>query len=184
MFNSFVSSVSIPAVRIVGNISSYPDNTCTQALIDSGVLDALNTTLRVTRREVIWCYSNILSGTPSQAKAVLEHPCIELIINSVEDLDIEVRLEAAWCISNACAVMSKDEIIYLDHQFMLLEKMIAGIMVENADVVLQLLRSLGMILRTNGELASKFEELGGVEYLEDLQYHSNIQVHFKAQEIL
>lgn len=62
-------AVSVPCLRAIGNIVTGDDEQ-TQAVINAGVLDALNVIIyhkkKTVRKEVCWSLSNITAGTPAQ----------------------------------------------------------------------------------------------------------------------
>ena len=69
-------SISIPALRIAGNISSSKDETTVDILLFNGVLEKLQIVLSRSKRinlkkETLWCLSNITAGTNQQVQSFM-----------------------------------------------------------------------------------------------------------------
>lgn len=109
--------VITPALRIIGNIASGNDEQ-TQAILDLDILEYLKICLEInkksTQKEICWTISNITAGNKKQIQQVIDSGImtriIELIGNSV---NIDVKREALWAVSNAFSGGTKDQMLYL-----------------------------------------------------------------------
>ncbi|VDO92323.1 unnamed protein product [Soboliphyme baturini] len=96
------------ALRATGNIATGTDQQ-TQVLLDNDFLGTAallleNPELTVVR-ETCWVLSNITAGTRDQIQQFLEYPGLLTKVASILNKDdkrwLPVRIEAAWCQSNA-----------------------------------------------------------------------------------
>jgi importin subunit alpha-6/7 len=120
------SEVHTPALRAVGNLITLNDNQSEYVTEQPEVIDALHTLLisheRSSRKEAAWTLSNISAGSEAQLQMVINAGVIPTIISMIlsPELDIDVRRECVWVLSNAMATArtssTMDQVMYLLEQ--------------------------------------------------------------------
>ena len=190
--------VQAPAIRTVGNITSGND-TQLQILINLGVVDKLAGILPSSRRnvkkEVLWAVSNIAAGTPEQIELLVTHPIFRSIIDSSKDPDYEIKKEAVWTLSNA--THSKDVSLLMRMVALgAFERLVDSLQHQDSRILLNALEAINNLLRAGkevmlgeknsgfNELAIRFDEMGGLNRLEELQTHPNAKVYNKVVAIM
>eukprot|EP00941_MAST-03F_sp_MAST-3F-sp1_P005428 g5428.t1 len=184
-------SIITPVLRTVGNIVSG-DDSLTEYMVQANCLPVLHKLLSHSkpsiRKETCWTISNIAAGSISQVQCVCANEeLLRNIINiSIQDT-AEVRKEATWILSNIISGGDTKAIkltIKLGGLAALVELMDAND-VKSVCLALDSVRSLfsnkGLV---DEEYTVQFDELGGVDKLEDLQQHANDTIYEKAVDII
>jgi importin subunit alpha-1 len=189
-------SVQTPALRTVGNIVTGNDQQ-TQTVINATALTCLGTLLSHTKKsikkEACWTISNITAGNKEQIKSVVDANLIPPLIKILESSDFDVKKEAAWAISNATSGGSEEQIKYLVDRGCI-KPLCDLLTVKDVKVVNVALEGLDNILASGQRLAEAgdginqyadfVEEADGLDKLENLQTHKDVEVYEKALKIL
>ncbi|CAH8273444.1 unnamed protein product [Arabidopsis lyrata] len=192
-------SVLIPALRTIGNIVTG-DDLQTQMVLDHQALPFLlnllkNTYKKSIKKEACWTISNITAGNANQIQAVIEAGIIQSLVWVLQSAEFEVKKEAAWGISNATSGGTHDQIKFLVSQGCI--KPICDLLtcpdlkvitvcleaLENILVVGEAEKNLGHTGDDN-LYAQMIDEADGLEKIENLQSHDNIDIYEKAVKIL
>ena len=189
--------VVTPCLRTLGNIATGNDKQTQQAL-NLGLVDKISTFLTSKKislkREVLWTLSNITAGSDEQINLVLSHPCIATVISSLNSPDFELKKEALWTISNATHAVSPElalKVIELGAFPLICE--VLGM--KDSKILLVVLEAINNLLRAgnyayvnerdrNNQVALKFDEIGGLTKMEELQNHPNVKIYKKVVEIM
>jgi HEAT repeat protein len=184
-------SVQTPALRMIGNIVTGDDEQ-TQIIINAKVLPCLLTLLssprRTLRKEACWTISNITAGNRNQVQAVVDAHIIPSLVEILNNADFDIKKEAAWAISNATSCGSFEQIRYLVSCHVI-EPMCNLLTSADSKLVLVGLEALENILKAGekeqyNQFATIIEECHGLDKLEHLQNHLNIEVYEKTINIL
>ncbi|KAK7571225.1 hypothetical protein V9T40_014829 [Parthenolecanium corni] len=189
-------SVVSAALRAVGNIVTG-DDTQTQAIINCSVLpclhNLLNSPKESIRKETCWTISNITAGNKDQIQAVIDANIFPLLIDILSKAEYKTRKEAAWAITNATSGGTVDHIRYLVNQGCI-PPLCELLTVPDVKIIQVALNGLENILRV-GDQAAKLhstvnpyavivEECDGLDKIEFLQSHENMDVYHKAYDII
>jgi len=190
-------SVVSAALRAVGNIVTG-DDIQTQVILNCTVLPCLLQLLGATkesiRKEACWTISNITAGNRQQIQAVIDANIFPVLIDILSRAEFKTRKEAAWAITNATSGGSSDQVRYLVTQGCI-PPMCDLLTVMDAKIVQVALSGLENILRfgeqepkakdtgTN-DYANLVEECYGLDKIEFLQSHENLDIYRKAFDII
>lgn len=179
------SSISIPALRAIGNFVTGPDEQTNQVLRDGG-LAALETTLdhpeQMMRKEVVWTISNICAGSETQVKSIIDLGIVDKLVQMAFGDVIEVQKEAVWALSNCTALklgdvarvlVEKDVIRALASWLTKTDSKTLIVILEGLTNILYVGKS---VLNTE-EFSLKVEECGALDHLENLQEYPNQHVY-------
>jgi importin subunit alpha-1 len=196
LHNSF--SVQTPALRAIGNIVTG-DDVQTQVIINVGALTALLALLcnpkKSIRKEACWTISNITAGHKGQIQAIIEANIIPPLCQLLANGEYDIRKEAAWAVSNATSGGTPDQIRYLVEQGCV-RPLVELLDASDPRVILVSLEGIENILRSGaqGETASdQFYDnpyvryvmaADGIEKLERLQNHANMEIYERSIRIL
>lgn len=108
-------AITTPALRVLGNLITHPDEKCTDAVLDTDPLPALLVLLaggeKNARKEVCWMLSNVAAGSARQVAALLETDGLMARIVSAMCSDVhDVKTNAAWCVCNTTVGASDEQI--------------------------------------------------------------------------
>eukprot|EP00475_Leptophrys_vorax_P033887 TRINITY_DN539_c0_g1_i1.p1 TRINITY_DN539_c0_g1~~TRINITY_DN539_c0_g1_i1.p1 ORF type:complete len:534 (-),score=177.11 TRINITY_DN539_c0_g1_i1:116-1717(-) len=190
-------SVKTPALRTIGNIVTG-DDLQTQVVINCGGLPALASLLQADkkgiRKEACWTISNITAGNKEQIEMVVSANIFPLLIDLLRSGDFDVQKEAAWAVSNATSGGTAQQISYLVSQACIPplcdmtvceDVKIVQICLEALENILKVGKQQALVQGTGVNLFAQFvEECGGVDKLEQLQHHENLDVYRKVADIL
>ncbi|THD27296.1 Importin subunit alpha [Fasciola hepatica] len=184
------SKVQTAALRALGNIVTGSDQQ-TQVVLDCGALShfqgLLNHSREKINKEAVWFLSNITAGNQSQVQAVIDHNLVPLIIRHLSGSEFLTRKEAAWAISNLTINGNVDQVRYVTEQNAVpaLCKMLTE---RDTQVVQVVLDGLSNILAASGEnleeVTTMIEACGGLDQIEALQEHHNIDIYRLAYGII
>ncbi|EEE54508.1 hypothetical protein OsJ_01650 [Oryza sativa Japonica Group] len=191
--------VLIPALRTVGNIVTG-DDAQTQCIVGHPqalpcLFNLLTTTQKKSvKREACWTISNITAGTKEQIQAVIDSNIIAPLLHLLQHAEFDVKKEAVWAISNATSGGTFNQIEYLVSQGCI--KPLCDLLVhQDSKTVLTCLEALDNILRV-GEAKKNLgacnmnifvpmvDEADGLDKIEDLQNHDNVEIYNKAVYVL
>uniref|UniRef100_A0A0D9Y7Y9 Importin subunit alpha n=1 Tax=Oryza glumipatula TaxID=40148 RepID=A0A0D9Y7Y9_9ORYZ len=191
--------VLIPALRTVGNIVTG-DDAQTQCIVGHPqalpcLFNLLTTTQKKSvKREACWTISNITAGTKEQIQAVIDSNIIAPLLHLLQHAEFDVKKEAVWAISNATSGGTSNQIEYLVSQGCI--KPLCDLLVhQDSKTVLTCLEALDNILRV-GEAKKNLgacnmnifvpmvDEADGLDKIEDLQNHDNVEIYNKAVYVL
>lgn len=187
--------IQSPALRVVGNIAAGNDLQ-TQTIINCGGLPCLLTLInsfhKSIKKEACWTLSNITAGSVEQIQAVIDAKIIPTLIYILKYSEIDVKKEAAWAISNATTSGLKTQIDYLVKQDCI-QPMVDLLDSSDARIVTVMLDGLENILEMGNQTTTRdfpneyvhlIEQAGGLEKLENLQYHSNKSIYERIIRLL
>uniref|UniRef100_A0A0D9V0K5 IBB domain-containing protein n=1 Tax=Leersia perrieri TaxID=77586 RepID=A0A0D9V0K5_9ORYZ len=198
LLNHSSSKVLIPALRTVGNIVTGSD-TQTQCILDHQALPCLLNLLTTTqkksiKKEACWTISNIMAGTKEQLQAVINANIIGTLLHLMEKAEFDVKKEAAWAISNATAGGTPDQTEYLVRKGCIKplcdllnhsDSQTVSICLDGLDNILRVGKLKKMMGACNMNLfAQMVDEADGLDKIEDLQNHENVDIYDKAQKVL
>ncbi|XP_077296130.1 karyopherin alpha1 [Arctopsyche grandis] len=181
------------ALRAVGNIVTG-DDCQTQVIINCGVLPYLRKLIGGigddVRKEACWTVSNITAGNRQQIQAVIDADIFPILINVLSKDSYKTRKEAAWVITNATSGGSHDQIRYLADQGCI-APLCELLTVQDPKTVQVALNGLENILKVGDHsnqqvnpYAVIIEECYGLDKIEYLQSHKNIEIYQKAFDII
>jgi len=188
-------SVVSAALRAVGNIVTG-DDIQTQVILNCSVLPCLLHLLSATkesiRKEACWTISNITAGNRQQIQAVIDANVFSVLIDILGKAEFKTRKEAAWAITNTTSGGSTEQIKYIVSQGAI-PPLCDLLTVMDAKIVQVALSGLENILRfgetdaketgTN-QYAVQIEECYGLDKIEFLQSHENLEIYQKAFDII
>lgn len=194
--NSTPSVVSA-ALRAVGNIVTG-DDIQTQIILNCSALPALYQLLsspkESIRKEACWTISNITAGNRQQIQSVIEANIFPLLISILSKGEYKTRKEAAWAVTNTSSGGSGDQIKYLVNQGCI-PPLCDLLTVMDAKIVQVALSGLENILKfgqqeakssssPNNPYAVLIEECYGLDKIEFLQSHENMEIYQKSFNII
>jgi hypothetical protein len=193
-------AVSMPSLRIVGNVVSSVDRH-TQAAVDAGTMAALVPMLRShrrnVRREACWAISNVAAGTHAQIGALLATPgLVAAVLDTMRSSEWHVRKEAAWIVCNTAAAGAPEHVCKIV-SCGVIEPLVDILGNEDARMLVVVMDAMEAILAVEARFtregnpaaamcrfAEQFEEQGAVGRLEELQEHGSADVYNKAYALL
>ncbi|XP_053998388.1 importin subunit alpha-7-like [Hylaeus anthracinus] len=189
------NNVVSAALRAVGNIVTG-DDIQTQVVLNCSALPCLlhllNSPREPVRKEACWTISNITAGNPQQIQAVIDAHIFPVLIEILGKAEFKTRREAAWAITNTTSGGQPEQIRYLVVQGCI-PPLCDLLTVMDAKVIQVALNGLENILRLgnqdamhNGlnQFAVLIEECFGLNKIEFLQSHQNIEIYQKAFDII
>uniref|UniRef100_A0A646QFF3 Importin subunit alpha n=1 Tax=Hemiscolopendra marginata TaxID=943146 RepID=A0A646QFF3_9MYRI len=189
-------SVVSAALRAVGNIVTG-DDIQTQVILNCSALPCLLHLLtspkETIRKEACWTISNITAGNRAQIQAVIDANIFPVLIEILSKAEFKTRKEAAWAITNATSGGTPEQIRFLVAQGCI-PPLCDLLSVMDAKIVQVALNGLDNILRLGEQdvkahggtnpYALMIEDCSGLDKIEFLQSHENIDVYQKAYDII
>jgi importin subunit alpha-1 len=184
------------ALRAVGNIVTG-DDVQTQVILNCSALHCLHHLLsspkESVRKEACWTISNITAGNRQQIQAVIDANIFPVLIEILSKAEFKTRKEAAWAITNATSGGTPDQIRYLVNQGCI-GPLCDLLTVMDAKIVQVALNGLENILRLGEQDAKNhsgtnpyavlIEQCYGLDKIEFLQSHVNMEIYQKAFDII
>lgn len=184
------------ALRAVGNIVTG-DDVQTQIVLNCNALPCLlhllNSPRESIRKEASWTVSNITAGNHQQIQAVIEAKIFPVLIEILGKAEFKTRKEAAWAITNATSGGTPEQIRYLVLEGCI-PPLCALLTVMDAKIVHVALNGLENILRLGDHDAGMhnglnpytvlIEQCDGLDKIEFLQSHNNMDIYQKAYDII
>lgn len=182
--------VQTAALRAVGNIVTGTDEQ-TQTVLNCDALSHFPNLLTHTKekicKEAVWFLSNITAGNQSQVQAVIDADLLPLIIRSLEKGEFQTQKEAAWAISNLTISGSRNQIVHLI-ELGVVKPFCNLLSCKDTQVVQIVLDAIHNMLKHAGplveQLANMIEECRGLDKIEQLQNHENLDVYKLAYDII
>ncbi|XP_059615515.1 importin subunit alpha-7 [Phlebotomus argentipes] len=181
------------ALRTVGNIVTG-DDVQTQLILNCGVLPCLVSLLMSSkdsiRKEACWTVSNITAGNRQQIQAVIDMKIFPILIDILQKAEFKTKKEVAWAITNATTGGTPEQIKY----FVVIgciPPLCDLLTVADPKIVQVALNGLENILKAGDQRNTKpnpyavaIEECYGLDKIEFLQSHQNIEIYQKAFDII
>lgn len=182
--------VQTAALRAVGNIVTGTDEQ-TQSVLNCDALSYFPALLTHPRekicKEAVWFLSNITAGNQSQVQAVIDAGLLPLIIRNLANGEFQTQKEAAWAISNLTISGNRDQVARMIE---------AGVIppfcnllsCKDTQVIQVVLDGIHSMLKLAGsqveQLANMIEECLGLDKIEALQNHENVEIYKLAFDII
>jgi hypothetical protein len=195
LLGSTVIEMIAPAIRVFGNFTSGNDRQ-TQDIIDIGILNRevpqiLQTGSNKVIKETIWMISNILAGTPAQIQSVINAKLVPSILQYLRRGDFRIQTECAWALSNICHSGNRQQCYYLA-TINVFEYIVPLMNVRHADFLTHILSIIKSVFNAIAALhpdeledqKQAFEEIGGIDVIEDLQNHENAEIYEACYELI
>lgn len=184
------NKIVMPALRTLGNIVTGTDEQ-TQVVLDNGILLHLNSLLHHPKpsivREAVWTLSNITAGNQQQVQMVIDAHLIPPLIQILVHGDFKTQKEAAWAVSNLTVGGSVEQVSYVVQE-QCIGPMCNMLAAPDPLVIQVILDGLGNILKMAGPQAKficeAIEAANGVEKIEALQSHENIEIYKLAYSLI
>ncbi|KAI4457755.1 importin alpha [Holotrichia oblita] len=190
------SNVVSAALRAVGNIVTG-DDMQTQVILNCGALPCLHHLLssvkESVRKEACWTLSNITAGNRQQIQAVLDANIFPILIELMNKAEFKTRKEAAWAITNATSGGTPDQIRYLVDQncigplcdlLTVMDIKIVQVALNGLENILRLGDQDAKLNSGTNRYAVLVEECYGLDKIEFLQSHENMEIYQKAFDII
>lgn len=182
--------VQTAALRAVGNIVTGTDEQ-TQIVLNCGALSHFPALLVHQKekicKEAVWFLSNITAGNQSQVQAVIDAGLLPKIIANLSKGDFQTQKEAAWAISNLTIGGSREQVATLIREGVI-PPFCDLLSCIDAQVIQVVLDGINNMLKAAGpqveQLANMIEECGGLDKIEALQNHNNIEIYRLAYDII
>ncbi|CAH8657751.1 oligo-1,6-glucosidase ima3, variant 2 [Schistosoma haematobium] len=181
-----------PSLRAIGNLVIGTDEQ-TQAILDAGLLTyipaLLNNEKSTVVKEACWVVSNITAGSVDQIDMVISHNIMPCILEIFYKGEFRTQKEACWVISNFISGGTPAQCAYLLNQNVL--RALCNILtVSESKVVLMVLEGIKKLLEISDQYGQlepaciELETCGGLDKLEELQDHTNVQVYQVAYDLI
>ncbi|XKL66606.1 hypothetical protein PGB90_010026 [Kerria lacca] len=182
--------VQTAAVRAVGNIVTGSDEQ-TQIVLNCGALSHFPGLLTHARekicKEAVWFLSNVTAGNQQQVQAVIDAGLLPAIILNLAKGEFQTQKEAAWAVSNLTISGNKEQVMKLIDEGVI-PPLCNLLSCKDSQVLQIVLDGLSNMLKSAGpqveQIANLIEECGGVDKIELLQNHENIDIYKLAYEII
>jgi len=182
--------VQTAAVRAVGNIVTGTDDQ-TQAVLNCDALSHFQNLLTHQKekicKEAVWFLSNVTAGNHAQVQAVIDAGLIPLIIAHLEKGEFQTQKEAAWAVSNMTISGNKEQVAYLISCGVIPPfcNLLSCKDSQVIQVVLDGIHNILKMLRDNvEEVCTEIESCGGLDKIEQLQNHENLDIYKIAFSII
>lgn len=184
------------ALRAVGNIVTG-DDVQTQVVLNCNALHCLfhllNSSHETIRKEASWTISNITAGNSEQIQAVIDAGIFPILIDILTKAEFKIRKEAAWAITNATSGGTPEQIRYIVVEGCI-PPLCNLLTVMDPKIIDVALNGLENILRVGERDAATrtginyyavlIEECYGLNKIEFLQSHQNVEIYQKAFDII
>jgi importin subunit alpha-2 len=184
------------ALRAVGNIVTG-DDIQTQVIINCSALPCLNHLLHSPKesikKESCWTISNITAGNKTQIQAVIDANIIPALVDILGKAEFKTRKEAAWAITNAASGGTPDHVRYLVDCHCI-PPLCDLLTVMDPKIIQVAMNGLENILKVGQQYAKSYggvnpyvisiEECFGLDKIEFLQQHENMEIYLKAFDII
>ncbi|XP_018577602.1 importin subunit alpha-3 [Anoplophora glabripennis] len=182
--------VQTAALRAVGNIVTGTDEQ-TQVVLNCDALSHFPALLTHPKekicKEAVWFLSNITAGNQMQVQAVIDAGLLPKIIHNLSKGDFQTQKEAAWAISNLTIGGNKDQVARLIQEGVI-PPFCDLLNCKDAMVIQVVLDGINNMLRMAGpqveQLCTMIEECNGLDKIEALQNHDNIEIYKLAYDII
>lgn len=181
-----------PILRICGNLIAGT-NKASQTILDLGFLDYVPMLLfrcQSIKKETCWILSNVAAGTKSQAYQLVQMNLVPVIMIVLYSETWEVKKECIYILANLATRESHKLTKHLVSKGCirgLCESLGAEMPPEIISLILEAFLSILKSGSKHGkeiEYANQIEEEGGLDKIENLQYHQNENIYNQSVEIL
>lgn len=178
------------ALRAVGNIVTGTDDQ-TQTVLNCDALSHFPNLLTHPKekicKEAVWFLSNITAGNQSQVQDVIDSGLLPLIIRNLEKGEFQTQKEAAWAISNLTISGNKEQVARLIQEGVI-SPFCNLLSCKDTQIVQVVLDGIHNMLKIAGpeveQLANMIEECAGLDKIESLQNHENVEIYKLAYDII
>lgn len=178
------------ALRAVGNIVTGTDEQ-TQIVLNCDALSHLPALLTHQKekicKEAVWFLSNITAGNKQQVQAVIDAGLLPKIVHNLSKGEFPTQKEAAWAISNLSISGSREQVAALINCGVI-PPFCNLLACQDPQVINVVLDGLSHMLKSAGDnvdkVAALIEECGGLDKIESLQSHDNMDIYRIAYEII
>ncbi|XP_076665643.1 karyopherin alpha3 [Andrena cerasifolii] len=182
--------VQTAALRAIGNIVTGTDEQ-TQTVLNCDALSHFPNLLTHQKekicKEAVWFLSNVTAGNQSQVQDVIDAGLLPLIIRNLAKGEFQTQKEAAWAISNLTISGNRDQVTRLI-QDGVIEPFCGLLSCKDTQVVQVVLDGIHNMLKVAGpqveQLANMIEECSGMDKIEALQNHENVEIYKLAYDII
>lgn len=182
--------VQTAALRAVGNIVTGTDEQ-TQVVLNCDALSHFPALLSHPKekicKEAVWFLSNITAGNQLQVQAVIDAGLLPKIINNLTKGDFQTQKEAAWAISNLTIGGNKEQVATLIREGVI-PPFCDLLNCKDSQVIQVVLDGINNMLKMAGaeveQLCTMIEECNGLDKIELLQNHDNIDIYKIAYDII
>ncbi|CAG7835523.1 unnamed protein product [Allacma fusca] len=184
------------ALRAVGNIVTG-DDVQTQVILHSGALPCLlhlmSSTKESIKKEACWTISNITAGNRQQVQAVIDANIFPVLIEVMKTGEFKTRKEAAWAVVNATSGGTPDQIRYLVEQgcvpplcdfLTAMDIKIIQVALNGLEHILKIGAADALATGSVNRYAVAVEECYGLDKIEFLQSHENMDIYQKAFDMI
>ncbi|XP_030748012.1 importin subunit alpha-3 [Sitophilus oryzae] len=182
--------VQTAALRAVGNIVTGTDEQ-TQAVLNCDALSHFPALLTHAKekicKEAVWFLSNITAGNQNQVQAVINAGLLPNIIYNLSKGDFQTQKEAAWAISNLTIGGTREQVARLLQEGAI-PPFCDLLNCKDPTVIQVVLDGINNMLKMAGpeveHLCTMIEECNGLDKIEALQNHENIEIYKLAYDII
>ncbi|KDR10659.1 importin subunit alpha-3 [Zootermopsis nevadensis] len=182
--------VQTAALRAVGNIVTGTDEQ-TQVVLNCDALSHFPALLTHQKekicKEAVWFLSNITAGNQLQVQAVIDAELLPKIIRNLCKGEFQTQKEAAWAISNLTISGNREQVARLIQEGVI-PPFCNLLNCKDTQVIQVVLDGINNMLKMAGpqveQLANMIEECGGLDKIEILQNHENVEIYKLAYEII
>ncbi|XP_067007914.1 importin subunit alpha-3 [Anabrus simplex] len=182
--------VQTAALRAVGNIVTGTDEQ-TQVVLNCDALSHFPALLTHQKekicKEAVWFLSNITAGNQQQVQAVIDADLLPKIIGNLTKGEFQTQKEAAWAISNLTISGNRDQVARLIQEGVI-PPFCNLLNCKDTQVIQVVLDGINNMLKVAGsqveQLANMIEECGGLDKIESLQNHENVDIYKLAYDII
>lgn len=185
-------SIITPALRATGNIVTGDDSQ-TQIVIEHQVLPMFRKLLQhpkaTIQKEAAWAVSNITAGNTTQIQCVIDEQIVPHVTEILANGDFKSQKEAAWAVTNLTSGGTVEQIAFLA-QMGVIKPICCLLGTKDAKIIRVLLDALTNILNAADQfgqadtVAMTIESDGGLDKIEALQQHENIEIYEAALAII
>jgi len=182
--------VQTAALRAVGNIVTGTDEQ-TQVVLNCDALSHFPALLSHPKekicKEAVWFLSNITAGNKHQVQAVIDAGLLPKIIQNLSKGEFQTKREAAWAISNLTISGDRDQAMKLIGEGVI-PPFCELLSCQDNQVIHIVLDGINNMLKMAGPqveaVASLIEECGGLDKIEQLQSHENVDIYKLSYDII
>eukprot|EP01087_Luapelamoeba_hula_P010412 TRINITY_DN2757_c0_g1_i1.p1 TRINITY_DN2757_c0_g1~~TRINITY_DN2757_c0_g1_i1.p1 ORF type:complete len:571 (-),score=119.97 TRINITY_DN2757_c0_g1_i1:229-1941(-) len=192
MHSSF--AIKTPALRTIGNLVTGDDSQ-TQAVLDCNILipflALMNSSKKSIKKETCWAISNITAGSKHQIQAIIDADLMPSLIRLLLDGEFDVKKEACWAVTNATSGGTESQIAFMVAKGVV-RPLCKLLKMSDVKVLTVALDALDNVLKSEANsskvrdvsYADLVEEFDGLDYIEALQQHENVDIYNKAVALL
>ncbi|XP_049813324.1 importin subunit alpha-3 [Schistocerca nitens] len=182
--------VQTAALRAVGNIVTGTDEQ-TQVVLNCDALSHFPALLTHQKekicKEAVWFLSNITAGNQQQVQAVIDADLLPKIIRNLSKGEFQTQKEAAWAISNLTISGNREQVARLIQEGVI-PPFCNLLNCKDTQVIQVVLDGINNMLKVAGtqveQVANMIEECGGLDKIEALQNHENVEIYKLAYDII